>query len=73
MRARGAALALGLALAGCGRESEPPAADVAAPEQREAVQGVSREVLRERAQPMTPEEARALGVVDTTIEVHDEP
>jgi hypothetical protein len=68
-----ATLVIGLALAGCGERSEQPSSDVAAPEQREAVEGVSPEELSERAQPMTPEEARALGVVDTTIQVADEP
>jgi len=68
-----AVVLLGLALGACRTEPEPPATEAVDPAQREAVEGVSPEELRERAQPMTPEEARELGVVDTTIQVADEP
>lgn len=49
---------------GCGEESpEPP--PVSDPE----YEGISREEIERRAEPMTPEEAERLGIIDTTIRV----
>lgn len=60
-----AALLLLLPLAGaCERGAEPPED---APVDGSAVDGLTPEQLRQRAEPMSPEEAEALGIVDTTI------
>lgn len=36
-----------------------------------ALDGLTREQIRARARPMTPEDAEALGIVDTTIHLED--
>jgi hypothetical protein len=53
----------------------PPEADAggAAGDTVPAVQPVSPAEIERRAEPMTPEEAERRGVVDTTIQVTEEP
>lgn len=38
----------------------------------EALDGLSAEQLQRQAEPMSPEEARAMGIVDTTIHLEQE-
>ncbi|MDP9348419.1 MAG: hypothetical protein M3P24_04650 [Gemmatimonadota bacterium] len=64
-------LAAGLLLAACGGggEEKGPAATPAAMDtlNQQEIDGLSREQIRQRAEPMTQEQARALGIIDTTI------
>lgn len=67
--------ATALLLVACGDEQEgrpaaeaPPTADTAVVERGE---GLTPRELRERAEPMTQEEAERRGVLDTTIYVED--
>ena len=55
-----------LLLAGCGESAEEEAANAPG-----AVEGVGRDEIEARAEPMTLEEAESLGIVDTTIRLGD--
>lgn len=62
-----ALLACALAITGCGRdgngsEAEEPVAEPVA-------EGLSPEEIQRQAEPMSPEQAEQLGIVDTTIHV----
>lgn len=67
-----AALLLAL-LAACGRGGEgekgPPDAAQMDTTNESPIDGLSREQIQRTAQPMTPEQAEALGIVDSTIHV----
>ena len=60
-----------LLAAGCGREggavSEEPVADSVAAR----YDGLSRDQIRERAEPMSPARAESLGIIDSTIYIED--
>lgn len=58
-----------LAFASCGgREEEPPPPPV---ENDATVEGLSPEEIRAQASEMSPTEAEALGIVDTTIHMEN--
>lgn len=61
------------ALAGCEGDEEPPraAAERARMDttNQHALDGLSAEQIRARAEAMSPERAEALGIIDTTIHV----
>jgi hypothetical protein len=66
-------LLLLLAFMACGTgtgddRAADPAADTAA-----GIQPRSPEEIERQAQPMTPEQAEQMGVIDTTIQVTEEP
>lgn len=68
------ALLCALLAAGCGRDQggSAAAADTAAvvdTTNRQALDGMSADQVRAEASSMTPEQAEALGIVDTTIHV----
>lgn len=56
---------------GCQRAEEPAPEPVTETREGE-FQGVSPEELRMRAEPMSPEMAESLGIVDTTIHVEEQ-
>jgi hypothetical protein len=60
-----AALAVITLLAGCRGEAEEEAPVYSEPE----YEGLSLEEIQSQAEPMTPEEAERLGIVDTTIRI----
>jgi hypothetical protein len=66
-------LGAGLLLAACGGGGDEggPAAEPAAMDtlNQQEMDGLSREQIEARAEAMTPEQAQALGIVDTTIHV----
>jgi hypothetical protein len=64
-------LVLGVA-AGC-RTDDGGATRAAEPDTAAAVQPRSPAEIEQEAQPMTPERAEELGVIDTTIQVTEEP
>lgn len=59
-----AVLLLSLPLGACGGEEAQP--DAAAPE-ASGIGGLSPEQIRQQAEPMSPEQAEELGIIDTTI------
>jgi len=66
-RALVAALLLAAAVAGACKKEEPaPEGDAAA---GNVVDGLSRDQIQQQAEPMTPEQAEQMGIVDTTIHV----
>jgi hypothetical protein len=67
-----ASLVVAGSLAACERRPDT-AADPAAGDTVPAVQLVSPAEIERHAEPMTPEEAEQRGVVDTTIQVTEEP
>jgi len=60
-----------LAIAACRDADRPP--DAAVDDTVTAVQPRTDEEIQRQAQPMTPQRAEELGVVDTTIHVTEEP
>lgn len=75
MRGRAVALLalLAVALTACERRRAAAPPDTATFDTTDtaALDGLSREQLRQRAQPMRPEEAARRGLIDTTIHVED--
>ena len=71
-----AAVLLALLLAACGGRGEggaaPPESGVMDTTNQQAIDGLSRRQIERQAQPMTPEQAEALGLVDTTIHIESE-
>lgn len=70
---RNAVLAFLFSVAACGdadpeRVAEPTPADTAAD-----IQPRSPAEIEQQAEPMTPQQAEELGVIDTTIQVTEEP
>lgn len=63
-----AAVLLACAVAGCGSSEPEPAAETDTTA-RPVVEGLSPEQLQERAEPMSPEQAEQLGIIDTSIHV----
>lgn len=60
------ALAVVLTAAGCGNSDAGPDANGVAADS-EGYGGLTPEEIRRQAEPMSPEEAESLGIVDTTI------
>ncbi len=59
-----------LMLGGC-KAGEDVGPDTVEAADSGALDGLTREQIREQAQPMTPERAEALGIIDTTIHIED--
>lgn len=69
-----ACLGLMLLAAGCGDRAggRRAAADTAGLDTaNRALEGLSRDQIQQSAQPMTPEQAAQMGLIDTTIHVED--
>ncbi|MBA2671851.1 MAG: hypothetical protein H0U67_15905 [Gemmatimonadetes bacterium] len=56
-------------VSGCGHDEPQPAPVVGG---EPVAEGLSPEEIRQRAEPMTPEQAEQLGIVDTTIHVEEQ-
>ncbi|HET7276261.1 MAG TPA: hypothetical protein VFI91_13920 [Longimicrobiaceae bacterium] len=59
-----------LVIAACD-SADPPEPPVVETSDSGALDGLTRDQIREQARPMTPERAEALGIVDTTIHLED--
>ena len=72
----GACLVLMLLAVGCGDRAGDgrTAADTATLDTADRVlqEGLSRDQIQQSAQPMTPEQAAQMGIIDTTIHVEDQ-
>jgi hypothetical protein len=66
-------LLLSACLAACQPEPTHDTAGEAASDTAPGVRPLSPAEIGRRAEPMTPEQAESLGVVDTTIQVGEEP
>lgn len=55
--------------AGCGGSREEEAEEPTPAAGGEALDGLTRDQIREQVRPMSPEKAEELGIVDTTIHV----
>lgn len=62
-----------LAIAGCGGAPGGDRAGDSATDTAVGVQPRSPAEIEQQAQPMTPQQAEELGVIDTTIQVTEEP
>ena len=62
---------LAILSSGCGQPEEVPTEDAAAVDTTGAFQGLSPEEISSRAEPMSPEVAESLGIVDTTIHIEN--
>jgi hypothetical protein len=58
-----------LALSGCGRDEPAMEPGAVSGAEEPAVDGLTPEEIRRQAEPMSPEQAEQLGIVDTTIHV----
>ena len=69
-----AAVACGLAVLlapACGSEEGDERQELFADSATVQYEGLSREQIRERAEPMSPARAESLGIIDTTIHLED--
>jgi hypothetical protein len=74
MRRSSLLLLLPLLVAACDRgEPRGPAVERGPADTAAAIQPRTAEEIQRQSEPMTPERAAELGVVDTTIQVTDEP
>lgn len=60
-----------VAAAGCEGAEQFPEEEAAVEGESGAFEGLSRDELRSRAEPMSPAVAESLGIIDTTIHVED--
>lgn len=60
-------------LSACGGAAQDDGAGDSGDSPDAAVEGLPPEEIQRRAEPMTPERAAELGVMDTTIQVGEEP
>ena len=62
-----AVLAVAAVSAGCDREDDDSPAVAAPSGEAGAIEGLSREQISKQVQPLTPEEAERMGMVDTIV------
>lgn len=69
----GLLLVVAMVAGGCGTKEKGATNDTTTVADTGAIGGLTPDEIRARAEPMSPEKAESLGIVDTTIhvEVHD--